>query len=126
MTLLRRFISAIMLCLRNRTATDNSFNHPLPIPRKILMSSLFSLRNRTVCLAFGIAAPLVVLLANPSYSFADTSSDTYKNLETFSDVLNILQNDYVEEVDTQKLIEGAIKGMLSSLDPHSSFLKPAR
>lgn len=88
------------------------------------MSSLFSLRNRTVCLAFGIAAPLVVLLANPSYSFADTSSDTYKNLETFSDVLNILQNDYVEEVDTQKLIEGAIKGMLSSLDPHSSFLKP--
>ena len=49
---------------------------------------------------------------------------TYKNLEIFSNVLSLVQQDYVEEIDTQAAIEGAIKGMLSSLDPHSSYLKP--
>lgn len=50
--------------------------------------------------------------------------DTYKNLEIFSSVLSIIQQNYVEEIDTQAVIEGAIKGMLASLDPHSSFMKP--
>jgi len=49
---------------------------------------------------------------------------TYKNLEVFSNVLSIVQQNYVDDIDTQETIEGAIKGMLSSLDPHSSFLKP--
>ncbi len=55
---------------------------------------------------------------------SDDMAETYKNLETFSNVLSIVQQDYVEEIDTQETIEGAIKGMLSSLDPHSSYLKP--
>jgi carboxyl-terminal processing protease len=59
-----------------------------------------------------------------SASSDDTMAETYKNLETFSNVLSIVQQDYVEEIDTQETIEGAIKGMLSSLDPHSSYLKP--
>jgi len=50
--------------------------------------------------------------------------DTYKNLEVFSSVLSIIQQNYVEEIDTQAVIEGAIKGMLASLDPHSSYMKP--
>jgi len=49
---------------------------------------------------------------------------TYENLEVFSNVLSIVQQNYVEEIDTQETIEGAIKGMLSSLDPHSSYLRP--
>jgi carboxyl-terminal processing protease len=48
----------------------------------------------------------------------------YKELEQFTDVLTIIQNSYVEEVPMSKLIEGAINGMLSSLDPHSSYLSP--
>ncbi|MBU0729259.1 MAG: S41 family peptidase [Proteobacteria bacterium] len=52
------------------------------------------------------------------------TQDTYKNLEAFSNVLSIIQKNYVEDVDTQQIIEGAIKGMLSSLDPHSSYMKP--
>lgn len=55
---------------------------------------------------------------------SDDLEDTYKNLEVFSNVLSIVQQNYVDEIDTQETIEGAIKGMLSSLDPHSSFLKP--
>ena len=53
-----------------------------------------------------------------------TTQDTYKSLEAFSNVLNLVQENYVEEVDNQKAIEGAIKGMLNTLDPHSSYMKP--
>ena len=49
---------------------------------------------------------------------------TYSQLEIFSNVLSILQENYVEEIDTQKAIDGAIQGLLLTLDPHSSYLKP--
>ena len=48
----------------------------------------------------------------------------YENLKTFSDVLHIVQKDYVEETDINNLIEGAINGMLMTLDPHSSYMPP--
>lgn len=69
------------------------------------------------------ALTLILLLLSPPAQAAP-QADTYKSLETFANVLNILENNYVDEVDSQKLVEGAIKGMLNSLDPHSSFLKP--
>jgi len=50
--------------------------------------------------------------------------DTYRQLETFANILSILQDNYVEEIDTNEAIEGAITGLLLSLDPHSSYLKP--
>jgi carboxyl-terminal processing protease len=56
---------------------------------------------------------------------ASTAQNTYDKLDLFSDVLAQIQNTYVDEVDTQKLIYGAIDGMLGSLDPHSSFMDPA-
>ena len=49
---------------------------------------------------------------------------TYEKLQIFSDVLERLKLSYVEEVDPEKLIYGAIQGMLQTLDPHSSFLPP--
>ncbi|MGH7932571.1 MAG: S41 family peptidase [Candidatus Binataceae bacterium] len=50
--------------------------------------------------------------------------DTYKELQTFANVLAIVQKNYVEPVSTKKLVNGAISGMLSSLDPHSAYLTP--
>ncbi len=50
--------------------------------------------------------------------------DLYKELELFSDVVSIVRSDYVEEADSKKLIYGALRGMLESLDPHSQFLDP--
>jgi carboxyl-terminal processing protease len=47
---------------------------------------------------------------------------TYEQLKLFSDVLDIVEKNYVDPVDSKELIEGAIQGMLGSLDPHSSFL----
>lgn len=52
------------------------------------------------------------------------ANDVYKNLEIFNDALSIIQRDYVEEVPTQDLIYGALKGMMNALDPHSQFLTP--
>lgn len=50
--------------------------------------------------------------------------NTYEKLQIFSDVLERLKQSYVEEVDSEKLIYGAIQGMLQTLDPHSNFLPP--
>src|SRR3989338_2707401 len=48
----------------------------------------------------------------------------YEPLSLFAKILYLVESDYVESVDEQKLIEGAIQGMLNSLDPHSIYLSP--
>jgi len=52
------------------------------------------------------------------------SNDSYQELDTFASVLAIVQKNYVEPVTTKRLIDGAISGMLASLDPHSAYLTP--
>jgi len=53
-----------------------------------------------------------------------SSDDTYRSLKVFSDVIEQLENNYVEEVDSKELIQKAIQGMVQSLDPHSTYLPP--
>lgn len=80
-------------------------------------------RKRTIVLIVGIS----FLLLGWSGLKAKTNqenSDIYQYLKLFSDVLNIVQDNYVEKADSKKLIYGAVTGMLRELDPHSSFLKP--
>ena len=50
--------------------------------------------------------------------------EIYEELKLFSEALSLVRKNYVEEVKPKELIYGAIKGMLSSLDPHSSFMTP--
>jgi carboxyl-terminal processing protease len=50
------------------------------------------------------------------------SADTYRQLSLFGDVFEKVRTDYVERPDEAKLVESAINGMLTSLDPHSSFM----
>jgi carboxyl-terminal processing protease len=50
------------------------------------------------------------------------TNDLYKNIEVFTEVLRQIEGNYVEPQDSKNLIYGAIKGMVQSLDPHSSFL----
>lgn len=68
----------------------------------------------------------LLLFIIPPLSFADISQEqreaTYRQLEIFANVLSILQENYLEEIDADTTIEGAISGMLLSLDPHSSYL----
>ena len=48
----------------------------------------------------------------------------YESLEAFTNILSIVKKNYVEEVETKNLVNGAINGMLTSLDPHSAYLTP--
>jgi len=52
------------------------------------------------------------------------NTDLFKQVELFSDSVAIIQSDYVDEVKPKDLIYGALKGMLSALDPHSQFMDP--
>ncbi|MBT8355417.1 MAG: S41 family peptidase [Desulfofustis sp.] len=71
---------------------------------------------------------MTVIVALPITGFAKADPKqqeiTYRYLETFANVLSILQENYVEEIEAKEAIEGAINGLLLSLDPHSAYLKP--
>ena len=64
---------------------------------------------------FAIAAPAQAQQNN---------SETYRQLNLFGDVFERVRADYVEDVSDEALVESAINGMLTSLDPHSSYLSP--
>ncbi len=79
-------------------------------------------------LALGVAVGAAVAVLAPEAlqavapkAFA-TAADTYRQLNLFGDVFEKIRNDYVEKPDESKLIEAAINGMLSSLDPHTSYM----
>lgn len=68
-----------------------------------------------VVLTTQLAAPLIA-------QEAAKSSDVYEQLDLFGDIFERVRAQYVEEVDSKKLIEAAINGMLTSLDPHSNYM----
>ncbi|OGP67792.1 MAG: peptidase S41 [Deltaproteobacteria bacterium RBG_16_44_11] len=72
-----------------------------------------------LCVAIFI---LLALYSNNQVSALDKA--TYKDIKTFNEVFDMVKKNYVEEVDSSKLIQGAINGMIRSLDPHSSFMTP--
>ena len=75
-------------------------------------------------LYFTTSLGVIFLMASFSLNSSAKTKEKYLDLQIFSKVLNLVQNYYVEEVDTKKLIYGAIKGMLKELDPHTNFLPP--
>nr|WP_321980924.1 S41 family peptidase [uncultured Cohaesibacter sp.] len=75
-----------------------------------------------------MGAGLVVTLSVASWEATGTanaaSSDTYRQLNLFGDVFERVRREYVEIPDDDKLIASALNGMLTSLDPHSSYMSP--
>jgi carboxyl-terminal processing protease len=72
----------------------------------------------------GLLVFLLLLIFGP-YGDSRVSAierSTYKGLKTFNEVLDIVEKNYVEPVETDKLLQGAINGMIKSLDPHSIFM----
>lgn len=83
--------------------------------KKILIGTLFG--------AAGTAALLSAVGPQKFVPHANAAS-TYEYLDLFGDVFERTRSAYVEEVDDKQLIEAAINGMLTSLDPHSGYLNP--
>lgn len=74
------------------------------------------------------AGALVLLVAGMSMSpvanLAASETSAYSELRAFSEVLSLVEENYVNKVDAKKLIRGAIRGMLRTLDPHTTYLNP--
>lgn len=74
---------------------------------------------------FVLLSLVVVFVCSFGYAKTETKKDeTYQQLKILLDVLNYTKENYVEEVDTQKLIVSAIKGITKALDPFSQFMEP--
>jgi len=71
-----------------------------------------------------MGASAMALLHNAPTTATAASTETYRQLAVFGDVFERVRNDYVTAPDEKELIQSAIQGMLSSLDPHSSYLDP--
>ena len=82
--------------------------------------------NRPVKLWVIMVAALVVWMLSTGFQRANSAGkdDLYDQLKVFSDVIELIQKDYVDEVEAKDLIQKAIQGMLQGLDPHSSLLPP--
>src|ERR1700676_4343887 len=85
--------------------------------------------RKTSLLLLGAAAgaALTLMMTQPRIVFDGSSaraatSDTYRQLNLFGDVFERVRSDYVEKPDDSKLVESAISGMLTGLDPHSSYM----
>ncbi len=74
--------------------------------------------------AFVLGAGSMAYVSQQALAAAQPHAKTYRMLGLFGDVLNTVENQYVGEVDKTKLIQSAIDGMLTSLDPHSGYLDP--
>lgn len=71
---------------------------------------------------FGILAAVIVVMGAATLSIADDSK--FDSLKRFSQVLDMVERYYVRDTPRKDLINGAIKGMLQGLDPHSTFMNP--
>ncbi|NOQ96142.1 MAG: PDZ domain-containing protein [Desulfobacterales bacterium] len=81
--------------------------------------------KRTQCLYQALLFMVIIFFLIMSGSSQNVVADTeeaYKNIEVFSEVLRKVEKNYVEGTDAKALIYGAIKGMVETLDPHSSFI----
>src|SRR5210317_1039496 len=70
-----------------------------------------------------IALIFFIIIFTPN-AYSNPSDKLYEKLDLFSDVLNTLKKEYVDEVEQSEVIDAAINGMLQSLDPYSGYMSP--
>jgi len=80
-------------------------------------------KNMTMAMVLGLSLGVTLTLSHQVLAKAEAEEPLpLADIRLFTDVYARVKRDYVEAVDDHKLIEGAIRGMIASLDPHSSFL----
>lgn len=70
----------------------------------------------------GVVLGLSLAIGHSVYALKEDQQIPFEDLQSFTEVFAKIKSDYVESVDDKKLVEDAIRGMLSGLDPHSSYL----
>lgn len=85
------------------------------------------MRTLTALLLGGAVGAAATVYVSAPLIAQDSSQErtVYENLDLFITIFEQVRDNYVEEIDQTELTEGAVNGMLSSLDPHSSYLSPA-
>ena len=82
-------------------------------------------RNRKWLKGLVIGVALGALTLTGGVQHGTTAiEDTYERLKVFTEILSLIQSHYVDEINSKEVIYGAVKGMLDTLDPHSSFMPP--
>ncbi|HKS73780.1 MAG TPA: PDZ domain-containing protein, partial [Terriglobales bacterium] len=71
-----------------------------------------------------VLALLFGVLIGKGWERTGHATETYEELRTFSEVLSQVQKNYVDDTKVKDLVQGAIRGMLSTLDPHSAYMTP--
>ena len=72
-----------------------------------------------------IVSVIFLTIGSGFYSNISASNDeAYESLKVFSDVIELIEQNYVDPVEANDLIKKAIQGMVQSLDPHSSLMPP--
>ena len=64
------------------------------------------------------------ILISGNFLYAKNSNELYEKIDLFSEVLETIKKDYVEEVDQAEVMDSAINGVLQSLDPYSAYMSP--
>ena len=77
-----------------------------------------------LCLTLLIAVLFLTIGSGFYRNLSANGAETYKGLKLFSDVIELVEKNYVDPVDSKELIEKAVQGMVHGLDPHSSLLSP--
>lgn len=85
---------------------------------------MFKKAGKIIAVIAALTLVLAIIIGASEGKGTAPPVNDYETIELFTDVLAIIKKSYVEEVDTKKLIHGAINGMLASLDPHSTFMPP--
>lgn len=121
--MLKRYnLSLLFLLLRY--AAVHRFSADIVSSLRTLSFRAFFLRQICcfVCILFLV--PMVAGAEEPVSTEDKEQLDTYQELETFANVLTLVQQFYVDQVNIRSLMHGAINGMLNSLDPHSGYMSP--
>ena len=66
----------------------------------------------------------IILLNISNKVYSENVDELYKKIDLFSEVLEKIQNDYVDEIDQAEVMDSAINGVLQSLDPYSGYMNP--
>lgn len=85
---------------------------------------MISKRTVLVWILILLVATTGILIGRLTVTSVSAEGEGYEELKTFTEVMSMVKKHYVEEVKSKDLVYGAIKGMLNSLDPHSTFMTP--